>query len=119
MLCASLTCAGMMSWDVAGGADGRSMEATSVSSTKCWLHGCCIRNIFMAFQYYLLTINGLPQIHVSRQRRNMQLDPSCVSAPPATSVDLLACFAERSFKLFKGQKKATASCHTPNRVYTK
>ena len=28
----------------------------------------------------------------------MQLDPSCVSAPPATDVDLFACFAERLFK---------------------
>ena len=25
----------------------------------------------------------------------MQLDHSCVSAPPATNVDLFACFAER------------------------
>ena len=30
----------------------------------------------------------------------MQLDPSCVSAPPATNVYLFACFAERLFKLF-------------------
>ena len=29
---------------------------------------------------------------------NMQLDPSCVSVPPATNVDLYACFAERLFK---------------------
>ena len=29
---------------------------------------------------------------------NTQLDPSCVSAPPATNVDLFACFAERLFK---------------------
>ena len=28
----------------------------------------------------------------------MQLDPSCVSVPPATNVDLFACFAERLFK---------------------
>ena len=28
---------------------------------------------------------------------NTQLDPSCVSAPPATNVDLFACFAERLF----------------------
>ena len=27
----------------------------------------------------------------------MQLDPSCVSAPLATNVDLFACFAERLF----------------------
>ena len=38
--------------------------------------------------------NGLPQI----QYANTQLDPSCVSAPPATNVDLFACFAERLFK---------------------
>ena len=31
---------------------------------------------------------------------NTQLDPSSVSAPPATNVDLFACFAERLFKLF-------------------
>ena len=31
---------------------------------------------------------------------NSQLDPSCVSAPPATNVDLFPCFAERLFKLF-------------------
>ena len=31
---------------------------------------------------------------------NTQLDPSCVSAPPATNMDLFACFAERLFKLF-------------------
>ena len=29
---------------------------------------------------------------------NTQLDPSCVSAPLATNVDLFACFAERLFK---------------------
>ena len=29
---------------------------------------------------------------------NTQLDPSCVSAPLATKVDLFACFAERLFK---------------------
>ena len=29
---------------------------------------------------------------------NTQLDPSCVSAPPATNVDLFACFTERLFK---------------------
>ena len=29
---------------------------------------------------------------------NTQLDPSCVSVPPATNVDLLASFAERLFK---------------------
>ena len=27
-----------------------------------------------------------------------QLDPSCVSAPLATNVDLFACFAEHLFK---------------------
>ena len=27
-----------------------------------------------------------------------QLDPSCVSAPLATNVDLFGCFAERLFK---------------------
>ena len=31
---------------------------------------------------------------------NTQLGPSCVSAPPATNVDLFACFAERLFKSF-------------------
>ena len=30
---------------------------------------------------------------------NMQLDPSWGTAPPATNVDLFACFAERLFKL--------------------
>ena len=30
---------------------------------------------------------------------NMQLDPSCVSVPPATNVDLFACFAEYLFKI--------------------
>ena len=29
---------------------------------------------------------------------NTQLDSSCVSAPPATNVDLFTCFAERLFK---------------------
>ena len=29
---------------------------------------------------------------------NIQLDSGCVSAPPATNVDLFACFAERLFK---------------------
>ena len=29
---------------------------------------------------------------------NSQLDPSCVSVPPAINVDLFACFAERWFK---------------------
>ena len=29
---------------------------------------------------------------------NTQLDPSCVTAPLATNVDLFACFAERLFK---------------------
>ena len=29
---------------------------------------------------------------------NTQLDPSCVSAPLATNVDLFVCFAERLFK---------------------
>ena len=29
---------------------------------------------------------------------NTQLDPSCVSAPTATNVDLFACFAERLLK---------------------
>ena len=29
---------------------------------------------------------------------NTQLDPSCVSAPPATNVGLFACFAERLLK---------------------
>ena len=28
---------------------------------------------------------------------NTQLDPSCVSAPPADNVDLFACFTERLF----------------------
>ena len=30
---------------------------------------------------------------------NTQLDLSCVSAPPATNVDLFACFAERFAQL--------------------
>ena len=29
---------------------------------------------------------------------NTQLDPSCISAPPATNVDLFALFAESLFK---------------------
>ena len=29
---------------------------------------------------------------------NTQLDPSCVSAHPATNVDLFVCFAERLIK---------------------
>ena len=29
---------------------------------------------------------------------NTQLDPSCLSAPPATNVDLFALFVERLFK---------------------
>ena len=41
--------------------------------------------------------NGLPQIHVSRYRRNTQPYPSCVSASPVTNVDLFACFTERLF----------------------
>ena len=35
---------------------------------------------------------------VARGANYTQLDPSCVSAPPATNVDLFACFAERLFK---------------------
>ena len=35
--------------------------------------------------------NGVPQI------RNKTQDPSCVSAPLATNVDLFVCFAERLF----------------------
>ena len=33
--------------------------------------------------------------HKSPLGANMQLYLSCVSAPPATNVDLFACFAER------------------------
>ena len=42
----------------------------------------------MGFHKYTLVARGA----------NMQLYLSCVSAPPATNVDLLACFAERLFK---------------------
>ena len=42
----------------------------------------------MGFHKFTLVVRGA----------NTQLDISCVSAPPATNVDLFACFAERLFK---------------------
>ena len=42
---------------------------------------------------------------------NKQLDPSCVSAPPVTNVDLFACFAERLFKITKWlRSRASEPC---------
>ena len=44
-----------------------------------------------------------------------QLDPSCVLAPPATNVDLFACFAERLFKssfLYMKGKLLTVQAHS-------
>ena len=49
--------------------------------------GILLRNL-MGFHKSTLVARGA----------NTQLDPSCVSAPPATEVDLFACFAERLFK---------------------
>ena len=40
-------------------------------------------------------IIGFQQIHVSRTRP--QYTTNCVSAPPATNVDLFVCFVERLF----------------------
>ena len=42
---------------------------------------------------------GFHKSTVVARGANTQLDPSCVSAPPATNVDLFACFSERLFKL--------------------
>ena len=42
----------------------------------------------MGFHKSMLVANGT----------DAQLDPSYVSVPPATIVDLFACFAERLFK---------------------
>ena len=42
----------------------------------------------MGFHRSMLVANGT----------DAQLDPSYVSVPPATNVDLFACFAERLFK---------------------
>ena len=51
---------------------------------------CMLRagHITMGFHKFMLVTRG----------DNTQLDPSCVSAPPATNVDLFACCAERLFK---------------------
>ena len=48
--------------------------------------------------YCLNTNNGLHKSTLVARGSNTQLDPSCVSAPPATNVDYFACFAERLFK---------------------
>ena len=41
---------------------------------------------------------GFPKSTLVARGANTQLDPSCVSAPLVTNVDLFACFAERLFK---------------------
>ena len=41
---------------------------------------------------------GLHKTTLVARGANTQLDPSCVSAPLATNVDLFACFVERLFK---------------------
>ena len=50
----------------------------------------------------MMSAAGLMGFHKSTlvaRGANTQLDPSCVTAPPASNVDLFACFAERLFKL--------------------
>ena len=52
-------------------------------------------------------IIGLNKFALVARGANTQLDPSCVSAPLTTNVDLFACFAERllksSFLYMKGK----------------
>ena len=43
----------------------------------------------------IVALMGFHKSTLVARGANMQLDPSCVSAPPATNVDLFACFAER------------------------
>ena len=47
---------------------------------------------------YLLSTMGFHKSTLVARGANTQLDPSCVSALPATNVDLFACFAERLLK---------------------
>ena len=45
-----------------------------------------------------LRVMGFHKSTIAARGANTQLDPSFVSAPQATNVDLFACFAERLFK---------------------
>ena len=47
---------------------------------------------------YVLEVMGFHKSTLVARGANTQLDPNCVSAPPATNVDLFECFAERLFK---------------------
>ena len=46
----------------------------------------------------LFTSMGFHKSTLVARGTNTQLDPSCVSAPPTTNLDLFACFAERLLK---------------------
>ena len=60
------------------------------TGVMCPLKFCRPRNAGVAMGFHKSTL-------VARGA-NTQLDLICVSAPLATNVDLLACFAERLFK---------------------
>ena len=47
---------------------------------------------------FTFIIMGFHKSTLDARGADMQLDPSCVSAPLATKVDLFAYFAERLFK---------------------
>ena len=53
-----------------------------------------INHVHVESQYVM----GLHRSTLVARGANTQLDPCCVSAPPATNVDLFACFAERLCK---------------------
>ena len=44
-----------------------------------------------------IALKGFHKSTLVARDANAQLDPSFVSVPPATNVDLFACFAERLF----------------------
>ena len=61
--------------------DGHGPDAGEMTSYVCLVH--CTSIYAMGFHKSTLVRRGA----------NTQLDPSCVSVPPATNVDLFACFA--------------------------
>ena len=62
---------------------------------------------FYDYVYFMCSLCGLRSLPMGFHKSmlvtrdaNSQLDPSCVSAPPATNVDLFERFAERLFKSY-------------------
>ena len=66
--------------------------------TRCCGGNCTGSNICQGKCYCVLKLMGFHKSTLVVKGANTQLDLSCVSAPPATNVDLFACFAERLFK---------------------